>query len=188
MARTALRCRPTKPTPAPLRPDLGERERRFVYSVAMKYVKNADAAEDVTQDAMLLAHRHRAGFRGDSRYSTWLYRVAATTALMYLRRQRRLLRELSVDDRGEDGPSAPEPIDVSPGPIDRCDARERIAHLGAALAELGDKYREVFRMRFVEEMTDGEVAGALGVEVSTVKTRAHRARKAVREALNRLSA
>src|SRR6201995_2281980 len=81
-----------------------ERTRTYVRSIAMKYVHNEHDAEDVTQDAMLLAHRYRNAFRGDSRYSTWLYRVTATAALMFLRKQRRLAREVpssaTVDDEG----------------------------------------------------------------------------------------
>src|SRR6478736_8892408 len=81
-----------------------ERTRDYVRSVAMKYVRNEADADDVTQDAMLLAHRYRASFRGESRYSTWLYRVTATAALMFLRKQRRTAREIpssgSVDDEG----------------------------------------------------------------------------------------
>src|SRR5262245_54105978 len=83
-------------------PELDRQMRSYVFSVAMKYVKDEDAAADVAQEAMLLAHRHRDSFRGDSLYTTWLYRVTATTALMYLRRQRRIGREVpasaSVDD------------------------------------------------------------------------------------------
>src|SRR2546423_13986124 len=83
--------------------DLG-RTRAYVRPVAMKYVRDEQDAEDVTQDAMLLAHRYRDSFRGESRYSTWLYRVTATAALMFLRKQRRLSREVpasgTVDDDG----------------------------------------------------------------------------------------
>src|ERR1041385_5216468 len=71
------------------------REREYVYAVAMKYVKDEDEAADVAQEAMLLAYRHRASFRGDSRFTTWLYRVAATTALMHLRKKRRMPKELT---------------------------------------------------------------------------------------------
>src|ERR1700750_1578968 len=67
--------------------------RAYVKSIALKYVRDDSDAEDVTQDAMLLAHRYRASFRGESRFSTWLYRVTATAALMFLRKQRRLARE-----------------------------------------------------------------------------------------------
>src|SRR6266508_1266027 len=80
-------------TSTPRQPDevrFGEREREYVFSVAMKYVKDEDEAADVAQEAMLLAYRHRASFRGDSRFTTWLYRVAATTALMHLRKKRRM--------------------------------------------------------------------------------------------------
>src|SRR5438067_12858964 len=70
------------------------RTRAYVKSVAMKYVRDPEDAEDVTQDALLLAHRYRDSFRGESRYTTWLYRVTATAALMFLRRQRRLAREI----------------------------------------------------------------------------------------------
>ena len=66
------------------------KEREFVYGVAMKYMKDEEKAHDVTQDALLLAYRHRASFRGDSRFTTWLYRIAATTALMHLRKDRRV--------------------------------------------------------------------------------------------------
>src|SRR3569623_2520392 len=72
------------------------RIRAYVKSVAMKYVRDDQDAEDVTQDALLLAHRYRSSFRGESRYSTWLYRVTATAALMILRKQRRLSREESA--------------------------------------------------------------------------------------------
>jgi RNA polymerase sigma factor (sigma-70 family) len=81
-----------------------ERTRAYVKSVAMTYVRNEQDADDVAQDAMLLAHRYRDSFRGESRYSTWLYRVTATAALMFLRKQRRLAREVpastTTDEEG----------------------------------------------------------------------------------------
>src|SRR5260370_10474105 len=81
-----------------------ERTRAYVRSIALKYVRNDQDAEDVTQDAMLLAHRYRDSFRGESRYTTWLYRVTATAALMFLRRQRRVAREIpSSTTTADDG-------------------------------------------------------------------------------------
>ena len=73
------------------------KEREFVYGVAMKYMKDEEKAHDVTQDALLLAYRHRDSFRGDSRFTTWLYRIAATTALMHLRKDRRVPLMTSID-------------------------------------------------------------------------------------------
>src|SRR6187551_3222690 len=81
-----------------------EGTRAYVKSVAMKYVRNEQDADDVAQDAMLLAHRYRNSFRGESRYSTWLYRVTATAALMFLRKQRRIAREIPASNTtDEDG-------------------------------------------------------------------------------------
>src|SRR5512135_2951724 len=74
-----------------------EKEREFVYGVTMKYLKDDEEARDATQDAMLLAFRHKDSFRGDSRFTTWLYRIAATTALMHLRKDRRLPHLTSID-------------------------------------------------------------------------------------------
>src|SRR3954453_7027072 len=91
------------------------KEREFVYGVAMKYMKDEEKAHDVTQDALCLAYRHRASFRGDSRFTTWLYRIAATTALMHLLKDRRVPLMTSIDavPANDDGASslADEPRD-----------------------------------------------------------------------------
>lgn len=168
-------------TRAPLSPDLGEAERAYCYAIAMKYMKDEDAADDVTQDALLLAHRHRGSFRGGSRFSTWLYRVAATTALMHLRSRRRRAREVSATTEA-DGPAGlfvdrPAPI---PSPADEVAAREGVAQVAGSVEELGEKYRDIFWMRYGEGYTESEIAARLELPLSTVKTRAHRARVAVR--------
>ena len=165
--------------------ELTDKERNYVFSVAMKYVKDEDAASDVAQDAMLLAFRHRKSFRGDSRYTTWLYRIAATTALMHLRKQRRKAREVPFPTRA--GAAARDSLFERPanesGPEDRAGAREAVAIVETRLAELGDKYEDVFRLRFCEGYTESEIAAELGLNVATVKTRAYRARLAIRETL-----
>lgn len=173
---------------ASLSPDLGDRERQYIFSVAMKYLKDEDAAEDVTQDAMLLAHRHRDDFRGDSRFSTWLYRVAATTALMYLRHKRRKWREIQAagrtDEENTDGAAAALHVDPTTGADERVAACEGVALLDRRLRAMGDHYRDVFWLRFAGGYSEAEIAELLGVQVSTVKTRTHRARRAIHDALD----
>ncbi|MEM9487623.1 MAG: sigma-70 family RNA polymerase sigma factor [Myxococcota bacterium] len=173
-----------KRIPVQLSPKLGDSERNYVYSVAMKYVKDEEAAADVAQETLLLAHRHRDSFRGDSRFSTWLYRVAATTSLMYLRKKRRRSREMLA-------PSAPcddavsldsYSADCSP-PEDEVARREAIDVIKRRLDELGDKYQRIFWMRYLEGYTETEIASRLDLTLATVKTRAHRARVAVRDSL-----
>lgn len=161
-----------------------DRSRAYVRSVAMKYVKNEHDAEDVTQDAMLLAHRYRAGFRGDSRYSTWLYRVTATAALMFLRRQRRLAREAPASGAlDEDGTAL---LERQPAPQDLGNqllARNDADAASDAVAALGPKYPPIFWARYGEGRTETEIARELGLSVAAVKTRAFRARKAALAAL-----
>ena len=169
-----------------LSPNLSDRERQYVYSVAMKYLKDPDAAEDVAQDALLLAHRHRDGFRGDSQFSTWLYRVAATTALMYLRKQRRRGREVPMPVRIDDERDAPSLLDhrdPKSGPDAQVSAAEEVALIDHRLREMGPRYHRVFWMRFAEGYSESEIAERLGLHVATVKTRTHRARQAIRAAL-----
>lgn len=159
-----------------------EREREFAFSVAMKYVKDEDEAADVAQDALLLAFRHRGTFRGDSRFTTWLYRVAATTALMHLRKKRRMPADLlSVGE--EEGRHALEIPAPGPTPEDALAAHEELARARARLDRMGEKYGDVFLLRFRDGYSETEIARKLHLNVATVKTRAYRARAAVRAEL-----
>ncbi len=156
-----------------------DRTRAYVRSVAMKYIRDEQDAEDVTQDAMLLAHRYRDSFRGESRYTTWLYRVTATAALMFLRKQRRLSREVpasgSVDEEGTGLlERQPAPNDLRGEVIARAD----VGTVADAVARLGTKYPAVFWKRYGEGRTETEIASELGLSVAAVKTRAFRARQA----------
>jgi len=156
-----------------------ERTRAYVKSVAMKYVRNEQDADDVAQDALLLAHRYRESFRGESRYSTWLYRVTATAALMFLRRQRRLAREIPASTAmDEDGTPWLErqaaPTDTRAEVI----ARAELEDVKTAVAALGAKYPAVFWKRYGEGRTETEIARELGISVAAVKTRAFRSRQA----------
>ena len=160
------------------------REREYVYAVAMKYLKDEDEAADVAQDAMLNAYRHRSSFRGDSRFTTWLYRVAATTALMHLRKKRRARLAFPSPELADDGDMTDLVADMasgSPSPEDEAATHEALALAGARLTDLGDKYGPIFRMRFADGYSEAEIARELDLNVATVKTRAYRARAALRE-------
>ena len=159
-----------------------QKEREFAFSVAMKYVKDEDEADDVAQDALLLAYRHRASFRGDSRFTTWLYRVAATTALMHLRKKRRQPTDLLPVGEGE-GARALEVATRESSPEEQLSAHEEVSRVRERLARMGDKYGDVFLLRFRDGYSESEIARKLALNVATVKTRAYRARAAVREDL-----
>jgi RNA polymerase sigma-70 factor (ECF subfamily) len=160
-----------------------EKEREFIFGVAMKFMKDEERANDVTQDAMLLAYRHQNSFRGDSRFTTWLYRIAATTSLMHLRKERSTPVSARLSD--EEGPTSDEPRALESSPEDQWASSEAIQLAGERLAEMGDKYGTIFAMRFLEGYSESEIAKKLALNVSTVKTRAYRARTFLKKELER---
>ena len=166
-----------------------DRTRAYVKSVALKYVRDDQDAEDVTQDAMLLAHRYKDSFRGESRYSTWLYRVTATAALMFLRKQRRLSREIPASGTVDADGTALLERQAAPGDLrGEVIARADTNIVATAVAELGAKYPAVFWKRYGEGRTETEIARELGLSVAAVKTRAFRARQAAIAAVEARSA
>jgi RNA polymerase sigma-70 factor (ECF subfamily) len=160
------------------------REREFVFGVAMKYMKDEEKANDVTQDALLLAYRHRDSFRGDSRFTTWLYRIAATTSLMHLRKERSQPKTQSLVPEDADA-VLDEPRSLFASPEEEWAATEAVQLAGKHLDEMGDKYGQIFSMRFLEGFSESEIARKLKLNVSTVKTRAYRARTHLKEELER---
>lgn len=164
------------PPPAAPEGALGADDRRFVYAVARRIVGSANDADDVTQDALLLAFRHRAAFRGEARYRTWLYRIASTTAISFLRRRRRSREQLGQGDAVD----ALVPDDAKSPEAEIAD-RDAARLVRRALAELDPKYRDVLLWR--TSATERETAARLGISVANVKVRAFRAREQLRGAL-----
>lgn len=156
------------------RPVFGQAERQFVYAVARRMV-GAEAADDIAQDAMLLAYIHRDAFRGDSRYRTWLYRIAATSALGYLRKRKRSREQLATDPE-----TLPAPLDPAASPEAQVADREAAVVAARLLDELDPMYRDVVVLR--TELSEAQTAERLGISVANVKVRAHRARAQLRTA------
>jgi RNA polymerase sigma-70 factor, ECF subfamily len=153
-------------------------DRRFVYAVARRIVRDEDAANDVTQDAMLLAFRHRATFRGDSQYRTWLYRITTTAALSHLRRARAWQRRCAAAATARELEAAP-----SLTPVEVLTLAQTRHDTTAAVVELSATYREILTLRFYQDCSEREAADALGLSTSAIKLRTHRAKKALRRRL-----
>jgi RNA polymerase sigma-70 factor (ECF subfamily) len=149
--------------------------REFVRSVVRRIVRLDDAVEDVTQEALLTAFRHRESFRGESKYRTWLYRVAITSALGYLRRLRRSREQVLLGSELRDA------IDPANTPEVAVGNHEEIELANRLVMELAPKYRDVVLMR--ADHSETETAEKLGISVANVKVRAHRARAQLRAAL-----
>lgn len=165
-------------------PRLDAEARSYAKAIALRFVKDdSAAADDIAQDAMLLAHRHLGSFRGDARFSTWLYRVTTTAALMHLRRQRRRSREiLATTDDDSATPWIESLAGRAPSSEAMVAAREQCNRALAGVGRLGKRYGEVFQMRYGLGYTEGEIARRTGLSLAAVKTRAHRAKVAARAA------
>lgn len=160
-----------------------------VYRLAWGFVKNDAEAEEVVQDTFLNAYRAIDRFRGASKIGSWLYRITVNTALMRLRRKRRR-PEVSFEAMKPDDETRGHHHD-SPLLVDERTAADNAANneLGGeirrAVDELDEKYRVVFMLRDVEQLSIQETAEILDLTPAAVKSRLHRARLQLRASLER---
>jgi len=146
---------------------------------------NREDAEDAMQDAFLKAYAHLDGFQQDSRFYTWLVRIAANEALMRLRKRRP--GQLSLDEPiEEDNDLMPRELeDWRPNPEREYAKAELQTLLAEVIEKLEPEYRIALVLRDIEELSTQETADALGLSVANVKSRLLRARLKLREKLNR---
>jgi RNA polymerase sigma-70 factor (ECF subfamily) len=161
------------------------RYERKIFRLAQNITQNKEDAEDVMQEAFLKSYQHLSEFQGNSRFYTWLVRIAVNQALMKLRKRRP--NQVSLDeevDTGED--TMPREVeDWGPSPEERYKQAELGQILTSTIAELEPPFRIVFQLRDIEELSTEETAEALGLSIPAVKSRLLRARLKLRQKLNR---
>jgi RNA polymerase sigma-70 factor, ECF subfamily len=166
--------------------ELVQRYDRRVFRMAKQITQNDDDAEDVLQETFLKAYTHLDDFQGNSKFYTWLVRIAVNEALMKLRK-RRSDRTVPLDepiDTGED--EVAREIAVWDQNPEESYSREELARiLDEAVQSLKPAYRTVFVLRDIEELSIEETAEALGLSISAVKSRLLRARLQLRDKLTR---
>src|ERR1700728_1792567 len=160
------------------------RYERKIFRLAQNITQNKEDAEDVMQEAFLKSYQHLDEFQGNSRFYTWLVRIAVNQALMKLRKRRP--NQISLDeevDTGED--TMPREVeDWGPSPEERFEQTELAGILSTVIGELDPSFRVVFQLRDIEELSTEETADAVGLTVPAVKSRLLRARLKLRQALN----
>jgi RNA polymerase sigma-70 factor (ECF subfamily) len=166
--------------------ELVKRYDRNVFRIAQHITQNREDAEDVVQDAFLKAYSNLHQFQGQSKFYTWLVRIAVNEALMKLRR-RRPERMVSLDEdvKTEDDSLPREVADWSPNPEQQYTQAELRDILTKTIQGLPATFRTVFVLRDVEGLSTEETAEALELSVPAVKSRLLRARLQLRERLNR---
>ena len=150
---------------------------KSVYNIALRMTGNSEDASDMTQEAFIKAYNSLQSFRGDSKFSVWLYRIATNVCLDFLRsRSRRPTVSLSVEDNEGDEVQL-DVADESQSPellLDRQMTRESVRR---GLDTLSPEYRQILLLREIQGLSYDEISQALGLEVGTVKSRIFRARK-----------
>ena len=163
----------------------GELVRRYqdrLYNAVLRIVDHPEDAADVVQEAFLNAFQSLAGFKGDSEFFTWLYRIAFNSAISHKRKRRVVL---SIEP-ARDGERSIEPIDdsamVEPG--SSLERSEEEARLHAALQRMSPEHRAVLVLKDLEEQKYETIAEILSIPIGTVRSRLHRARLELRELLS----
>jgi RNA polymerase sigma-70 factor (ECF subfamily) len=170
---------------------LVERHEERLYRVAMRLLRNENDAQEVLQDALVSAWQNLDSFAGRAQFGSWIYRVTVNAALMLLRSRRRR-PTVSVEEMTPAALDAAvsasashlgSTSDWSKRPDEQLQSGELKQHVEVAVDTLPEGLRLVFVLRDVEGLSTEETADVLGISVPNVKTRLHRARLALREAI-----
>lgn len=164
---------------------LVERYERKIFRLTLNITQNREDAEDAMQEAFLKAFEHLHEFQGNSRFYTWLVRIAVNQALMKLRKRRNKDVSLDQEIETEENFIPREIEDWGPSPEERYTQEEMARILSEVIGELDPSFRLVFQLRDIDELSTEETAEALGISVPAVKSRLLRARLKLRDKLNR---
>src|SRR5947207_7077723 len=158
---------------------------RRVYTAAFAILRNEADAEDAAQEAVLKAFKHIRQFRAEAKFSTWLIQITLNEARMRKRKEHAHIVEPIVDQADEEGNYIPRDFadwrEIPSETLERKEVREGLAR---ALHTLGEKYRDVFVLRDMHQLSIEETAKTLGISTASVKTRLLRARLMLRDLLS----
>lgn len=150
---------------------LVNRYKHMVFTLAAKILKNHEEAEEVSQDVFVKAYLALSTFKGESKFSTWLYKIAYYRSLDELKKQKRSLNTSSIDSDTEFHLSSME------NALDTLEADERKLAIKNAIDELPHDDAVVITLHYFEELSLKEIADIMNIEANTVKVRLFRSRK-----------
>jgi RNA polymerase sigma factor (sigma-70 family) len=159
---------------------LVERYQNFVFTIVLRFVKSREDAEEVAQDIFVKAYRSLADFKGNSKFSTWLYTVTTTTCITFLRKKRIETHSLdnekvfAVADNIDSGTSA-----------NQIEQKSRANMVNAAIQLLSPDDAQIITLFYKGEQTLEEIAQILGKEPNAVKVQLHRARTRLKEKMQK---
>ncbi|MDR0966442.1 MAG: sigma-70 family RNA polymerase sigma factor [Myxococcales bacterium] len=168
------------------------RHRSKIYALALRMVHSSGEAEELTQETFLSAWQNLPNFRGESAFGSWLHRICANFALMRLRRLKLeptladepILPEPRFDSNGAMMATVSHSYDWTRGTEEKLLDHELREAITQATDRLPPDYRAVFLLKDIEGLSYEEIAEHFGITVAAIKSRLHRARVAMREAIN----
>lgn len=156
-----------------------------VYTLCLRMCGSPEDAQDLAQEAFLNAWRGLSSFKGDSSFSTWIYRLASNACIDFLRKRKRR-QEVESGASLDDGENAwKEPADPRQDPQEELERRELVQAVREGLSALPEQHRQILIMREISGLSYQEIGETLSLNQGTVKSRIARARLALKEHLLR---
>lgn len=159
---------------------LVERYQNFVFTIVLRYVKTREDAEELSQDVFVKAYRALADFKGQSKFSTWLYTIATTTCITFLRKKKLEVHSLDNENVFE----AADTID-SGMKANQIEQKSKVNMVNEAIRMLSPGDAQVITLFYKGEQTLEEMAQILGKETNAVKVQLHRARERLKEKMQK---
>lgn len=160
---------------------LVKRHQRFVYTLAMRFAKNREDAEEISQDCFVKAYRALGTFKQDAKFTTWLYTITYTTAMTFLRKKR--LDIASIDDEGTTIQLENHISDYNANTVEKASGH---AYLNQAIGMLLPDDAAIITLFYKGEQSLDEIGQTLNMESNTIKVKLHRARARLKEKLQYL--
>jgi len=160
--------------------DLVKRHQRFVFTLAMRFCKSREDAEEVAQDCFIKAYRSLASFQGQAKFSTWLYSIVYTTAMTFLRKKR-------VDTDSIDDENTYIQLENQSSGLNNnmAEKRSRSYYLNQAIGRLLPDDAAIITLFYMGEQSLEEIGQTLGIDPNTVKVKLFRARQRLKEKLEK---
>ena len=155
---------------------LVNRYQNYVFTLVLRFTKNREDAEEVSQDIFIKAYRALSSFRGASKFSTWLYTIVNTTCITFLRKKRLEVHSLDNEKVFELADSQDSGMRAN-----LVEQKSRVAMVNNAIKMLSSDDAEIITLFYKGEQTLEEIAQILGIEANTAKVRLHRARTRLKE-------
>jgi len=159
---------------------LVERYKSYVFTITLRFTKNREDAEEVSQDIFVKAYRALADFKGTAKFSTWLYTIVNTTCITFLRKKRLDVRSLDDERTFEVADSQDSGFRAN-----LVEQKSRQNMVNRAITMLNPDDAEIITLFYKNEQTLEEIGQILGIEVNTAKVRLHRARTRLKEKMEK---